>query len=53
MVPWHSMLRMFVTKKRDGKPRMISGQLNVVHVKGHQVSVFPNTSLSSYASDLQ
>jgi len=36
-------IRSFLSRKRDGKPRMISGQF-VVHVGVHQLSVSPNTS---------
>ena len=49
-INWH----MLISRKRDGKPRMIGGQFVVVRVGVHQLSVSPNTKhLSSYASNLQ
>ena len=37
-------IRSFLSRKRDGKPRMIGGQFVVVRVGIHQLSVSPNTS---------
>jgi hypothetical protein len=44
-LPWQSSRQMFITRNRDGKPRMMSSQFVVVHehVRIHQISVSPNT----------
>jgi len=39
-IPWHTL----ISRKRDGKPRMIGGHFVVARVGVHQPSVFPNTS---------
>ena len=39
-INWH----MLISRKRDGKPRMIGGQFVVVRVGVHQLSVSSNTS---------
>jgi len=51
-VPWYINRHTLISRKRDGKPRMIGGQFVVVRVGVHQLSVSPNTSRSSYASNL-
>ena len=50
-IPWYNSQHTLISRKRGGKPRMISGQLVVVRVGVHQLSVSSNTS--SYASNLQ
>ena len=42
--PWYSSRHMLISRKRYGKPRMISGQFVVVCVGVHQLSIFRNTS---------
>ena len=42
-IPWYINWHTLISKKRDGKPRMIGGQFVVVRV-GVQLSVSPNTS---------
>jgi len=39
-INWHTL----ISRKRDGKPRIIGGQFVVVRVGVHQLSVSPNTS---------
>ena len=43
-IPWYINRRTLISRKRDGKPRMIGGQFVVVRVGVHQLSVSPNTS---------
>ena len=43
-IPWYISWHTLITRKRGGKPRMISGQFVVVRVGAHQLSVSPNTS---------
>jgi len=43
-VPWYNSRHTLISRKRGGKPRMISGQFFVVRAGVHQLSVFPNTS---------
>jgi len=48
-IPWYINWRTLISRKRDGRPRMIGGQFVVVRVGVHQLSVSPNPP-SSYAS---
>jgi len=41
---WYINRHMLISRKRDGKPRMIGGQFVVVRVGVHQLSVSSNTS---------
>jgi len=41
---WYNSRQMLISRKRDGKPRIISGQFVLARAKVHQVSIFPNTS---------
>ena len=41
-IPWYINRHTLISRKRDGKPRMIGGQFVVVHVGVHQLS--PHTS---------
>ena len=41
---WYINRHTLISRKRDGKPRMIGGQFVVVCVGVHQLSVSPNTS---------
>ena len=44
-IPWYNCRHTLISRKRDGKPRMIGGQFVVVRVGVHQlISVSPNTS---------
>jgi len=43
-IPWYINWHRLTSRKRDGKPRMISGQFVVVRIGVHQLSVSPNTS---------
>ena len=43
-IPWYNSRHTLISRKRGGKPRMISGQFVVVRVGVHQLSVFSNTS---------
>jgi len=43
-IPWYIIRHTLISRKRDGKPRMIGGQFVVVCVGVHQLSVSPNTS---------
>jgi len=43
-IPWYINRHTLISRKRDGKPRMIGGQFVVVCVGVHQLSVSPNTS---------
>ena len=43
-IPWYINRHTLISRKRDGKPRMIGGQFVVVRVGEHQLSVSPNTS---------
>ena len=43
-IPWYINRHPLISRKRDGKPRMIGGQFVVVRVGVHQLSVPPNTS---------
>ena len=43
-IPWYINWHTLISRKRDGKPRMIGGQFVVVCVGVHQLSVSPNTS---------
>ena len=43
-IPWYINRHTLISRKRDGKPRMIGGQFVVVRVGVHQLSVPPNTS---------
>ena len=43
-IPWYINWHTLISRKRDGKPRMIGGQFVVVRVGVHQLSVSPNTS---------
>ena len=43
-IPWYNSRHTLISRKRGGKPRMISGRFVVVHVRVHQLSVSPNTS---------
>ena len=42
-IPWYIIRHTLISRKRDGKPRMIGGQFVVVRVGVHQLSVSPNT----------
>ena len=41
---WYINLHTLISRKRNGKPRIIGGQFVVVRVRVHQLSVSPNTS---------
>ena len=41
---WYNSRQTLISRKRDGKPRMVNGQFVVVRVGVHQLSVSPNTS---------
>jgi hypothetical protein len=43
-IPWYNSWLTLITSKRDGEPKMVSGQFVVVRVGVHQLSVSPNTS---------
>ena len=43
-VPWYSSQHILISRKRGGKPRMISGQFVVVRVGVHQLCISSNTS---------
>jgi len=43
-IPWYINRHTLISRKRDGKLRMIGGQFVVVRVGIHQLSVSPNTS---------
>ena len=43
-ITWNINRHTLISRKRDGKPRMIGGQFVVVRVGVHQLSVSPNTS---------
>ena len=43
-IPWYINRHTLISRKRDGKSRMIGGQFVVVRVGVHQLSVSPNTS---------
>ena len=43
-IPWYNSQHTLISRKRGGKPRMISGQLVVVRVGVHQLNVSSNTS---------
>jgi hypothetical protein len=43
-IPWYINRHTLISRKRDGKPRMIGGQFVVVRIGVHQLSVCPNTS---------
>ena len=52
-IPWYINWHTLISRKRDGKPKMIGGQFVVVRVGVHQLSVRLSKHLSSYASNLQ
>ena len=43
-IPWYNSRHTLISRKRDGKPKMISGQFVVVRVGVRQLSVSSNTS---------
>jgi hypothetical protein len=43
-IPWYDSRHTLISRKGDGKPRMIGGQFVVVRVGVHRLSVSPNTS---------
>jgi len=43
-IPWYINRHALISRKRDGKPKMMGGQFVVVRVGVHQLSVSPNTS---------
>ena len=43
-IPWYINRHTLISRKMDGKPRMIGGQFVVVRVGVHQLSISPNTS---------
>ena len=43
-IPWYNSRHTLISRRRDGKPRMVSVKFVVVHVGVHQLSVSPNTS---------
>jgi len=49
-IPWYINRHTLISRKRDGKPRMIGGQFVVVRVGVHQLSSVGHKLLRSFVA---